>query len=45
METRIRGLCRRSNTFWFAHPKEGRRFFVSLKTDGYAQAVQKASVF
>ncbi|MBK9168063.1 MAG: site-specific integrase [Bryobacterales bacterium] len=45
MKTRIRGLYKRGNTFWFAHQKEGRRFFVSLKTDDYVQAVQKASVF
>lgn len=44
MKTRLRGLYKRGNTFWFAHQKDGRRFFVSLKTDDYVQAVQKASV-
>ncbi len=44
MKTRLRGLYKRGNTFWLAHQKDGRRFFVSLQTDDYVQAVQKASV-
>ena len=44
MKDRIRGLYKRGNTFWFTHQKAGRRFFVSLKTDDYVHAVQKASV-
>ena len=44
MKTTLRGLYKRGNTFWFAHQKDGRRFFVSLQTDDYVQAIQKVSV-
>lgn len=40
----IRGLYKRGNTFWFAYPQGGRRFFVRLKTDDYVHAVQRASL-
>ena len=43
MGEKIKGLYQRGRTFWFAHQEEGRRIFVSLKTNDYVLAVKRAA--
>lgn len=38
----IKGVYLRGNTYWFAKQVNGRRSFISLETDDYVAAVQRA---
>ncbi|PYK64646.1 MAG: hypothetical protein DME50_12295, partial [Verrucomicrobia bacterium] len=42
LKGRVKGVYLRGNTYWFAKQVNGRRSFVSLETDDYVAAVQRA---
>ena len=39
---KIRGIYRRGNIFWYARMQEGRQVEVSLETDDFVEALQRA---
>ena len=42
LKGKVRGIYLRGQTYWFARQVNGRRSFVSLETDDYVTAVQRA---
>jgi site-specific recombinase XerD len=42
LKGRVKGVYLRGNTYWFAKQANGRRSFISLETDDYVAAVQRA---
>lgn len=42
LKGRIKGLYLRGESYWFAKQLNGRRSMVSLETDDYVEAVQRA---
>ena len=42
LKGKVKGVYLRGNTYWFAKQVNGRRSFISLETDDYVAAVQRA---
>jgi site-specific recombinase XerD len=42
LKGRVKGVYLRGNTYWFAKQVNGRRSFISLETDDYIAAIQRA---
>jgi hypothetical protein len=42
LKGRVKGIYLRGITYWFAKQVNGRRSFVSLETEDYVEAVQRA---